>query len=99
MASVVALPDPALLELLSIEVDETVKLITVFAVTISPEARCPLCQQARWFVQVAGSFARTEHVSGRYLQSGLLPAPVSMHVGCSDKQKPSANWPLPLVGR
>ncbi len=46
MASVVALPDPTLLELLSIEVDENVNLITAFAVTIESVAKCPLCQYA-----------------------------------------------------
>ncbi len=46
MASVVALPDSLLLELVDIEVDKTTNLITTFAVTTSTEARCPLCQQA-----------------------------------------------------
>jgi len=46
MASVVIPPDPTVLELLSLEVDTSVNLITAFALTISPEAKCPLCQQA-----------------------------------------------------
>ncbi len=46
MASVVLPPDPTVLELLSLEIDTSVNLITAFALTISPEAKCPLCQQA-----------------------------------------------------
>ena len=37
MASVVIPPDPTVLELLSLEVDTSVNLITAFALTISPE--------------------------------------------------------------
>jgi len=46
MTNVVALPDPSLLELVDLEVDQTLNLITAFAVTTSAAARCPLCQQA-----------------------------------------------------
>ncbi|HEU5376653.1 MAG TPA: ISL3 family transposase [Ktedonobacteraceae bacterium] len=46
MVSLVVLPDPMLLSLVNIEVDEIADLITAFAVTTSAEARCPLCQQA-----------------------------------------------------
>jgi len=57
MTSVVALPDPSLLEIMSIEVDETMNMITAFAVTISCEATCPLCQQAS--EKVHSSYTRT----------------------------------------
>lgn len=57
MVSVVALPNPTLLELLSIEVDETVNQITAFAVTTEKEAKCPLCQQAS--EKVHSSYTRT----------------------------------------
>jgi transposase len=46
MTSIVVLPDPMLLELVDIEIDTTMNMITTFAVTTSAEARCPLCQQA-----------------------------------------------------
>jgi hypothetical protein len=42
MTSVVALPDPTLLELVGIEVDQSLKMLTAFAVTTSLKARCPL---------------------------------------------------------
>ncbi len=51
LSNVVLLPDPNLLSLVSIEVDETMTMITVFAVTTSPEAKCPLCQQTSSKVQ------------------------------------------------
>lgn len=46
MTSVVALPDPMQLELVDVEADKSVNLITAFAVAASVETRCPLCQQA-----------------------------------------------------
>jgi hypothetical protein len=46
-----------------------------------------------------GSFARTLHVSERFLQSGFLPVLLPMHDVYSDKRKPCANWLLPSAGR
>jgi transposase len=57
LASVVLLPDPAVLELVSIEIDATMDMITVCAVTPSLEAPCPLCQQAS--SKVHSSYTRT----------------------------------------
>jgi transposase len=39
------LPDPSLLELKSVEVDDALQLITATATTTASEAACPLCQQ------------------------------------------------------
>ena len=43
MTSVLLLPDPAVLTLVDLEVDEATKTITAFAVTTSPQAICPVC--------------------------------------------------------
>lgn len=45
MANIVLLPDPCLLTLMHIEVNDQVKLITATATTTASEAACPLCQQ------------------------------------------------------
>jgi len=39
------LPDPCLLELMSVEVNDSLKLITATATTTATEAACPLCHQ------------------------------------------------------
>ncbi len=43
MASILLLPDPAVLALISVEVNEEAKMITATARTISREANCPVC--------------------------------------------------------
>ena len=45
MANLSILPDPCLLELKSVEVNDALKLITATATTTVLEAACPLCQQ------------------------------------------------------
>jgi transposase len=44
VANLSILPDPCLLELMSMEVDDALKLITATATTTASEAACPLCQ-------------------------------------------------------
>jgi len=51
MASVLLLPDSAVLALVSIEVNEEEKMITATARTTSREAACPLCQRLAHRVQ------------------------------------------------
>src|SRR5437773_242653 len=46
MANLLLLPDPAVLTLLSVEVNEEDKTITATAKTTSREAICPVCQQS-----------------------------------------------------
>ncbi len=43
MPNVFLLPDPAILALVDLEVDEATKTITAFALTTSPQANCPVC--------------------------------------------------------
>lgn len=50
MMSLAVLPNPTLLEVVSIEVDEAMNMITACATTISAEARCPLGHQSLGFV-------------------------------------------------
>jgi hypothetical protein len=57
MASVVVLPDPALLTLISTEVDETTQMITALAVTTASKTSCPLCQQPS--SKILSSYIRT----------------------------------------
>jgi transposase len=57
MADVVMFPDPARLTLVSIEVDETRKTMSVQARTTSTEALCPLCQQSS--SKVHSTYVRT----------------------------------------
>jgi transposase len=45
VANLSILPDPCLLTLMSVEVDDALKLITATATTTASEAACPLCQQ------------------------------------------------------
>jgi transposase len=51
MASVLLLPDSALLALVSVEVNEEEKMITATARTTSREAACPLCQHPAHRIQ------------------------------------------------
>ena len=51
MTSVLLLPDPAVLALVDLEIDEATQTITAFAATTSREATCPLCQQPAHRVQ------------------------------------------------
>jgi len=51
MTSVLLLPDPAVLALVDLEIDAATNTITAFAVTTSPEAKCPLCHQPASRVQ------------------------------------------------
>jgi transposase len=46
MASILLLPDPGVLALLSVEVNEEAKMITATAQTTSREANCPVCGHA-----------------------------------------------------
>jgi len=46
LANIVLLPDPCLLELVQVEVNDQLKLITASATTTASEAACPLCHQA-----------------------------------------------------
>ena len=45
MVSLLLLPDPTVLALVNVEVNEEANLITATAQTTSREAKCPLCQQ------------------------------------------------------
>lgn len=45
MASLLLLPDPTVLALVSVEVHEEAKLVIATAKTTTKEAKCPLCQQ------------------------------------------------------
>jgi transposase len=51
MASVLLLPDPTVLALVDLDIDEAIKTITAIAVTTSLEAQCPLCGQLAHRVQ------------------------------------------------
>jgi len=51
MTSVLLLPDSAVLALVALEVDESIKTIIATAQTTSSEAKCPLCQQPAYRVQ------------------------------------------------
>src|SRR5450755_4381567 len=46
MASVLLLPDPAVLALVSVEVNEETKIIEAFAKTTGSVAHCPVCGHA-----------------------------------------------------
>jgi transposase len=45
VANISILPDPCCLQLMSVEVDDALNLITASATTTASEAACPLCQQ------------------------------------------------------
>lgn len=51
MASALVLPDPTVLTLVDLEINEAVKTIIAFAITTSPEAKCPICGQLAYRVQ------------------------------------------------
>lgn len=57
MTSVLLLPDPAVLALVDLEVDEATKTITAFAVTTSLQASCPVCGHPAHRVQ--SNYVRT----------------------------------------
>ncbi len=57
MASPVVLPDSSRMMLVTLEVDKTAKMLTAFAVTLSLETPCPLCQQTSG--KVHSSYTRT----------------------------------------
>lgn len=57
MATLSILPDPHLLELKHVEVDEALQLIIASATTTASEAACPLCQQS------------SQRVHSRYLRT------------------------------
>ena len=62
MASVLLLPDSAVLALVSVEVKEEEKMITATARTASSEAACPICQHLAYRVQsTLSSTRKTEH--------------------------------------
>jgi hypothetical protein len=46
VASTLLLPDPAVLALVSVEVNEEAKMITATAKTTSREAHCPVCRHS-----------------------------------------------------
>jgi transposase len=57
MTNVLLLPDPTVLALIDIDVDESTKTITAYAMTTAPEARCSVCQQPAYRVQ--SNYVRT----------------------------------------
>ncbi|HLZ60459.1 MAG TPA: ISL3 family transposase, partial [Ktedonosporobacter sp.] len=57
MASILLLPDPAVLALVSVEVNEETKMITATSQTTSREAFCPVCQQPAY--RVHSHYVRT----------------------------------------
>ena len=93
MASLVVLPNPTLLEVVSIEVDEAMNMITAYAATVSTEARCPLCQQASqkvhcpWIYKVFPSFLFQG--CGVFIKNRML----LLHTVCSSRQ----TWNIILI--
>lgn len=57
LAHLLLLPDPSFLEVVNVEVNDQLKLITVTATTTATEAACPLCQHTS--LRVPSHYHRT----------------------------------------